>query len=126
MKSRLYLTLLFLFSAEFAGAFNGLNRQEAAARLAEAVSKTNIFELPSFVMKADVQIDLGGKLVDGTYEWTACRGRNGPASQLLLVRSLIVRLDSSRAQRLTCENAATPSIRRLGSLPARPRLRILL
>jgi TonB family protein len=68
MKSRLYLTLLFLFSAEFAGASNGLNRQEAAACLAEAVSKTNIFELPSFVMKADVQIELGGKLVDGTYE----------------------------------------------------------
>ena len=44
------------------------NPQEAVARLQQAVSRTNIFELPSFVMKAKVQIELKGKMVDGTYQ----------------------------------------------------------
>jgi TonB family protein len=68
MKYRLYSILLLVCLAQFASASGGLNRQEAAARLEEAISKTNIFELPSFVMKADIQIEAGGKLVDGTYE----------------------------------------------------------
>jgi TonB family protein len=44
------------------------NQQDALNLLQQAVSKTNIFELPSFSMKAGVQIDVHGKLVDGTYQ----------------------------------------------------------
>ena len=33
------------------------------------MAKTNIFELPSFQMKANVQIESQGKLVDGTYQF---------------------------------------------------------
>jgi TonB family protein len=49
--------------------------QEALKKIEQAVAKTNIFELPSFQMKASVQIESQGKLVDGTYQllW------NGPA-----------------------------------------------
>ncbi|HEY6766101.1 MAG TPA: energy transducer TonB [Candidatus Sulfotelmatobacter sp.] len=67
MKSHLYL-LVFLFLVQFSGASNSLNQQEIAARLGDATSKTNIFELPSFVLNTNVQIELGGKLVDGDDE----------------------------------------------------------
>ena len=40
---------------------------DAIKKLEEAVSKTNIFELPSFQMKAALQVDNAGKLVDGSY-----------------------------------------------------------
>jgi len=36
--------------------------------LQQAISKTDIFELPSFVMKADVRIEDHGKIASGTYE----------------------------------------------------------
>jgi TonB family protein len=68
MKCRLYSSLLLLLFAQFAGASDNVNRQEAVTRLEQAVSKTNIFELPSFLMRADIQIEENGKLVDGTYE----------------------------------------------------------
>lgn len=50
-------------------------QQEAIHKIEQAIARTNIFELPSFQMKADVQIETQGKLVDGSYEllW------NGPA-----------------------------------------------
>jgi TonB family protein len=68
MKCALYSGLLLLLFAQLAGASDNVNRQEAVTRLEQAVSKTNIFELPSFLMRADIQIEENGKLVDGTYE----------------------------------------------------------
>ena len=43
-------------------------QQDAIKKIEQAVDRTNIFELPSFQMKADVQIETQGKLVDGNYE----------------------------------------------------------
>jgi len=50
-------------------------QQEAIKKIEQAVSHMNIFELPSFEMKANVQIATQGKPMDGTYQllW------NGPA-----------------------------------------------
>jgi TonB family protein len=68
MKCHLYSSLLLFLCALLAGASDNVNRHEAVTRLEQAVSKTNIFELPSFLMRADIQIEENGKLVDGTYE----------------------------------------------------------
>src|ERR1700688_12623 len=68
MKRSICLLLLIHFSAQFVVASDSVNRQAAVVRLEQAVSKTNIFELPSFAMEADVQIEEQGKLVKGTYE----------------------------------------------------------
>lgn len=43
-------------------------QQEAIKKIEQAVAKTNIFELPSFQMKASVQIESQGKLLDGSYQ----------------------------------------------------------
>ena len=43
-------------------------QQEAIRRMEQAVSKTNIFELPSFQLKASVQIDNQGRPLDGYYQ----------------------------------------------------------
>jgi len=43
-------------------------QQEAIKKIEQAVAKTNIFELPSFQMKANVQVESQGKLMDGSYE----------------------------------------------------------
>jgi TonB family protein len=43
-------------------------QQEAIKKMEQAVARTNIFNLPSFRMKADVQIDSQGKSLDGTYK----------------------------------------------------------
>jgi hypothetical protein len=64
----LLISLAVVASAVSLNASDPENPQEAVARLQQAVSKTNIFELPSFVMKAKVQIELKGKMVDGTYQ----------------------------------------------------------
>jgi TonB family protein len=47
---------------------NAVKKEEAIKKIEQAVAKTNIFELPSFVMKADVQIASQGKIEDGTYQ----------------------------------------------------------
>jgi hypothetical protein len=44
------------------------DRGDAVARLQRAVSKSNIFELPSFAMKASAQVVIDKKLVDGSYQ----------------------------------------------------------
>jgi hypothetical protein len=44
------------------------DQQDAMKKLEEAVSKTNIFELPSFQMKATWQVDRPGKPLDGSYQ----------------------------------------------------------
>ena len=44
------------------------DQQQALRRIEQAVSKTNIFDLTSFQMKANVQIDNQGKRLDGRYQ----------------------------------------------------------
>jgi outer membrane biosynthesis protein TonB len=61
------VTFAFLVAQSF-GASDTAKQEEAITLLQQAVSKTNIFDLPSFAMKADVQIEEHGKLVDGTYQ----------------------------------------------------------
>ena len=68
MKRCICLIVLNLVFGQFLCASDTAKQHEAITRLEQAVSKTNIFELPSFVMKADVQIEDHGKLVNGTYE----------------------------------------------------------
>jgi hypothetical protein len=43
-------------------------QQEAIKKLEQAVAKTNIFELPSFQMKANAHTETQGRRVDGTYQ----------------------------------------------------------
>jgi hypothetical protein len=68
MKRGLYLLILVVSFLQCLDASDTVNRQEAIARLKQAVSKTNIFELPSFAMKADVHLDNRGKKIVGTYQ----------------------------------------------------------
>lgn len=65
MKS--YLPLLFLFLTHSTLAeFDKANR-EGTDLIEQAAAKANIFELPSFEMKASVRIDNKGKPLDGSY-----------------------------------------------------------
>ncbi len=68
MKRCLYLLILVVSLRQDIGASDAVNQQEAIARLEQAVSKTNIFELPSFALKADVRLDNHGKKIVGTYQ----------------------------------------------------------
>ncbi len=68
MKYILPLAIVFLCLAPLLSASDTPDRQEAIQRITQAVSKTNIFELPSFLMKADVHIDNNGKPLDGHYQ----------------------------------------------------------
>jgi len=69
MKHGICLPLVsLLFFPHIVAASDSVNRQEAVARLEQAVSKTNIFELPSFALEADVEIEEQGKFMKGTYE----------------------------------------------------------
>jgi hypothetical protein len=68
MKRSIYLSILVVSFGQCLGASDTVNQEEAIARLQQAVSKTNIFELPSFAMKADVRLDNNGKKIAGTYE----------------------------------------------------------
>jgi hypothetical protein len=45
-----------------------IEQSEAIRKIENAVSQTNLFELSSFQMKARVQVESQGKLVDGTYQ----------------------------------------------------------
>ncbi|HLV88153.1 MAG TPA: energy transducer TonB [Candidatus Sulfotelmatobacter sp.] len=67
MKS-IVLASLCVLMLPFTGASYPSDQQEATKLLELAVSKTNIFDLPSFRMKASVQIDVQDKLRDGTYQ----------------------------------------------------------
>ncbi len=59
---------MMLAFGQLLGASEPINQQEAIARLERAISKTNIFELPSFAMKADIELEDHGRVVNGTYE----------------------------------------------------------
>jgi Gram-negative bacterial TonB protein C-terminal len=68
MKRCLCLFIMSFVFVHLLSASDAAKQQEAIARLEQAVSKTNIFELPSFAMRADVQVEDHGKSVKGTYE----------------------------------------------------------
>src|SRR5271167_2790382 len=68
MKRCIWLIILSFAVGQSLNASDADQQQEAIARLQQAISKTDIFELPSFVMKADVRIEDHGKIASGTYE----------------------------------------------------------
>jgi TonB-like protein len=61
------IALSFLY-ANLVCASDAVNQQEAIARLQQAVSKTNVFELPSFAMNANLHIESHGRTMEGTYQ----------------------------------------------------------
>ncbi len=67
MKSILLASLCVLMLPS-TGASNPSDQQEATKLLELTVSKTNIFDLPSFRMKASLQIEMQDKLLDGNYQ----------------------------------------------------------
>jgi hypothetical protein len=67
MRRWIYVAILGVSFPQFLNASEKPNQQEAINRMQQAVAKTNIFELPSFAMKASVQVEVQGKPVEGTY-----------------------------------------------------------
>lgn len=67
-KSFLVAAIVALWLQTSGASDDSAKKQEAIKKIAQAVAKTNIFELPSFQMKANVQIESRGKLVDGNYQ----------------------------------------------------------
>ena len=66
MKKWVLLTAMVVFCFQHLSATeDSAKQQEAIQKVDQAAAKTNIFELPSFQMKANVQIESQGKLVDG-------------------------------------------------------------
>jgi hypothetical protein len=62
------LVLLVVLSSPVLYASNSPDPQQALRRIEQTVSKTNIFDLTSFQMKANVQIESQGKRLDGRYQ----------------------------------------------------------
>jgi TonB family protein len=67
-KFVLLIAVVSLWLPYLAASDDTSKQQEAIKKIDQAVAKTNIFELPSFQMKANVQIEAKGKLVDGKYQ----------------------------------------------------------
>jgi TonB family protein len=67
MKRYILPVMVGIFLSTLGGASDSSEQRDARKKLEQAISKTNIFDLPSFQMKAAVQIDNGGKLLDGSY-----------------------------------------------------------
>ncbi len=69
MKSGAILTaIVFVWLQPLFASDDAVRKQEVVKKIEQAVAKTNIFELPSFQMKANVQIESQGKPLDGSYE----------------------------------------------------------
>lgn len=68
MSRCLFLLLLGSLCSQLLLASDTPNQQEVIGRLQRASAKTNIFELPSFAMKASVQVENRGQPVSGTYQ----------------------------------------------------------
>jgi TonB family protein len=66
-RFRFLLPVLAVFST-LLHASDAPGREEPFKKIEQAVSKTNIFELSSFQMKANVQIESHGKPLNGTYQ----------------------------------------------------------
>jgi TonB family protein len=67
MNRYILLVIVGISLSTPSGASDTSEQRDARTKLEQAVSKTNIFDLPSFQMKAAVQIDNAGKLLDGSY-----------------------------------------------------------
>jgi hypothetical protein len=67
---RTFLVLLVgILVSNLLSASDTSKQQQAIHRVEQVVAKTNLFELPSFEMKAVLQIpDDGGKIIEGSYE----------------------------------------------------------
>src|SRR5580704_3068604 len=68
MKRCMYLVMLVAVCRTPLKCSDADKQKAIISRLEQAVAKTNIFDLPSFAMKANAQIEEHGKLVDGTYQ----------------------------------------------------------
>ena len=66
MKTRIGFAFLLALVPSLLHGSDTAEQQEALKRLQLAVSKTNVFELPSFEMKASVQVENNGKPLDGS------------------------------------------------------------
>jgi hypothetical protein len=67
MNKYILLTIVGILLSPPSNASDVSEQRDAIKKLEQVVSKTNIFDLPSFQMKAAVQIDNAGKLLDGSY-----------------------------------------------------------
>ena len=67
MNKWIPLALASVLISPLLSASDAHEQQEAMKRLEQAVSMTNIFDLPSFQLSATVQIENRGKPLDGTY-----------------------------------------------------------
>lgn len=69
MNRYISLAIVAILLSSLSGASDTSEQRDALKKLEEAVSKTNIFELPSFQMNAALQIDSAGKPLDGSYRF---------------------------------------------------------
>src|SRR5690349_3724092 len=67
MNRWILLAVVSVLISPLLNASDAQERQEAINRLEQAVSRTNIFALPSFQLTAIVRIENQGKPLDGTY-----------------------------------------------------------
>jgi TonB family protein len=67
MNRYILLAIVGILLSPLSKASDTSEQRDAIKKLEQAVSKTNIFDLPSFQMKAAVQIDNAGKQLDGSY-----------------------------------------------------------
>jgi outer membrane biosynthesis protein TonB len=69
MKKRLFLAaVVSLWLPYLAASDDTAKQKEAVSKIEQAAARANIFELSSFRMKANVQIESQGKLLDGSYQ----------------------------------------------------------
>jgi TonB family protein len=66
---RIVLAWLCVLMFPLAGISNAPDQQEAKKLLESAISRTNIFDLPSFRIKATLQIETQDKWLDGNYQF---------------------------------------------------------
>jgi TonB family protein len=67
MSKYILLAVACLLISPLLRASDAAEQQEAVKKLEEAVSKTNIFDLPSFQMTASVQVENQGEQLEGSY-----------------------------------------------------------
>lgn len=68
-----FIVAIVIPLSPFLRALDPNEQQEAVKKMQQAISTTNIFDLPSFRMNAKAEIESRGKLVSGTYQllWNA-------------------------------------------------------
>lgn len=81
----LLATMVPLFLQPLFASDDTAKQQEAIKKIEQAVANTNIFDLPSFQMKANLRIESHGKFLDGSRDLQRQTSRSGdrPAGQLL-------------------------------------------